>query len=333
MSGFIGGNCAVDSKPRHELVRVLVTLLVLATAAAPVFGEPSASGTARGSVPTLGRPWGPGQAGYGEVRPATIDNGGDPTGVVTNIDWRTWGGPRAIGFGRNDYVAPGVDVADGIQEVATVVAFAKGDCDGRLAYRAIEWFFPQYGEHFESRSYINICAGTYADGSNTIVSPVGQWGGSVLRVTSASIGAAKLGMTLVALENAVGYRFEMGGEGTGSLNDGLIIPVNEMLTSSNVAGLDDLSALMTKGHVTCLQAMRPVLGSVHQIVQTTRGFRLGESVAELKRAYGSALRSLGPGVDLYGGYLVKEQRGNLQFSTVDVQEDVLSVHVGNGAGC
>jgi len=113
------------------------------------------------AVPTLGRPWSPNQKGYGEVRPATIDNNGDPTGRVTNITWNSWGGTQAIGQGTSTYVAPGSSVAQGQQETATVTAFDEGTCGGRFMYRAVEWYFPQHGQHFSSTNYIDICSGKY----------------------------------------------------------------------------------------------------------------------------------------------------------------------------
>jgi len=43
--------------------------------------------TETGPPPVLGAVWGPYQKGYGEARPTEINNGGDPTGVVTNVAW------------------------------------------------------------------------------------------------------------------------------------------------------------------------------------------------------------------------------------------------------
>jgi len=110
---------------------------------------------------TLGQAWGPDQAGYGQVRPSIINNGGDPTGVVSEIEWQSWGGPQAIGQGTSDYVTANEPVAAGMPAPATVVAFDLGKCRGRLAYRAIEWYFPEHAETFDSRQYINTCTRTY----------------------------------------------------------------------------------------------------------------------------------------------------------------------------
>jgi hypothetical protein len=110
-------------------------------------------------VPLLGVEWGPNQKGYGQPRPTTIFNGGDPTGLVTHIHWLSWGAQTAVGEGTGWYT-PGT-VANGHKAAARVVAFSLGTCNGYRTYTAIEWYFPQYGESFNPRSYINICTGEY----------------------------------------------------------------------------------------------------------------------------------------------------------------------------
>ena len=115
------------------------------------------------SVPVLGQPMGDfvnGQ-GFGEARPATLFNGGDPTGLVTGITWSSWGGSTATGKGPSDYVGPGHYVATGTQETVTIVAFDLGTCDGKLMYQAVEWYFPQHGQSFNPSQYQDICTGRY----------------------------------------------------------------------------------------------------------------------------------------------------------------------------
>ncbi|WP_208601168.1 hypothetical protein [Rhodococcoides fascians] len=110
--------------------------------------------------PVLGRVWGPNQAGYGEVRPTQVYNGGSPSGSVGEISWQDWGGPEARGSGRALNVAVADSVASAPMADATVVAFDLGDCDGIQAYRSVLWFFPSNGETFESaraRSSIHPC--------------------------------------------------------------------------------------------------------------------------------------------------------------------------------
>ncbi len=79
-------------------------------------------------------------AGFGQVKPTRIFNGGDPTGLVTRVVWKSWGGARALATGESDYVAPTQSVATGTEEPVTVVAFDLGSCDGKLMYRAVEWY-------------------------------------------------------------------------------------------------------------------------------------------------------------------------------------------------
>ena len=119
------------------------------------------------AVPTLGQPAGVfahGQ-GFGQVKPAKIFNGGDPTGLVTQVDWRSWGEAQAIATGISDYVGPNQTVAEGRQEPVTVVAFKLGICDGRLMYQAVEWYFPQHKQAFDPARYEDVCTGTYVPAS------------------------------------------------------------------------------------------------------------------------------------------------------------------------
>jgi hypothetical protein len=129
-----------------------------AAAASPPPTRPPAA------LPTLGQPAGDfahGSSGFGQVKPSKIFNGGDPTGLVTNVTWSSWGGAQATGSGTSDYVGPNQSVAQGTEQTATVVAFNLGTCDGKLMYQAVEWYFPQHGQAFNPNQYENICTGTY----------------------------------------------------------------------------------------------------------------------------------------------------------------------------
>jgi hypothetical protein len=146
------------------------------TSPAGATSTPTASARPAASTPPPAAPAGPptlGQAagvlahgrGFGQVRPPEIFNGGDPTGLVTKITWQSWGGATATGTGTSTYVGPGQSVAAGTQQRATVVAFQLGTCQGKLMYRAVEWFFPQHGQSFTTTRYENICTGTFAGAS------------------------------------------------------------------------------------------------------------------------------------------------------------------------
>jgi len=125
---------------------------------------PTPSPAAPAAAATLGQPAGVfahGSSGFGQVKPAKIFNGGDPTGLVTNVVWSSWGGAQATATGTSDYVGPNQSVAQGTEQTATVVAFNLGTCDGKLMYQAVEWYFPQHGQAFNPNQYENICTGTY----------------------------------------------------------------------------------------------------------------------------------------------------------------------------
>ena len=135
-------------------------------AAAPASTRQAAGTVAkRTALPTLGRVWGPGgQEGYGKVRPSTVYNGGDETGLVKHITWSSWGGKTATGTGESVYVAPGQFTYQGTVQRVTIVAFDLGTCGGHPAYRAVEWYFPQHGMKFMPHNYINDCTGQYVGG-------------------------------------------------------------------------------------------------------------------------------------------------------------------------
>jgi len=118
--------------------------------------------------PVLAGPWAPSQEGYGHTKPSTVSSGGDPTGIVRHVHWTSWGGTQAVGSGISDYVGPHQTVAGGKEEKARIVAFEPGMCHGRSAYNAIEWYFPQHGQHFSAGTYINACTGTYYQGGKPI---------------------------------------------------------------------------------------------------------------------------------------------------------------------
>ncbi len=111
--------------------------------------------------PTLGVVWAPSQKGWGQVAPTTIFNGGDPLGLLEHIRWRGWGSARAIGIGMGWRPPDNGDVSESEHLRAKVVAWNLGMCRGRLAYRAVTWFFPSYGEKFDGRPHDNMCTGEY----------------------------------------------------------------------------------------------------------------------------------------------------------------------------
>ena len=260
--------------------------------------------------PTLGQVWDSGQQGYGEVAPSTIFNGGDPMGLVGNVVWQSWGGAQAIGHGTSDYVAPGVIVADGTLETATVVAFDLGSCNGKQEYQAIEWYYPQHGESFDTNNYINICTGNYVGPENNPSSTTtptatasnnGLWTDSALTITPNSLGAVQIGMSLSQAQQSAGVNFDGAG-------DGFSYP------TTLPAGYPHL--YVGGQTVDCVGA-----GSIDptptQTVSTPEGFVLGGSVQSLLSIYGSrAAYEPAPtsgGMTDNAGYVVAENSGDLVF--------------------
>jgi hypothetical protein len=52
---------------------------------------------------------------------------------------------------------PGDEVADSAKESATVDAFNLGMYRGRLVYRDVSWYFPQFGQSQSSPSSVSTC--------------------------------------------------------------------------------------------------------------------------------------------------------------------------------
>lgn len=128
------------------------------TAAAKAAAATSAAAPAG---PILAGPWASHQEGYGHVEPQNVFNGGDPTGLIKHIEWLAWGGPRAVGVGSGYYVAANQIVAAGHREAAVIVAFTLGRCHGRPAYNAVQWYFPEHGEHFNPHAAgYKLCTGS-----------------------------------------------------------------------------------------------------------------------------------------------------------------------------
>ena len=151
------------------------------TASHPAAG-PATTATTTATVPTLGQPAGifAHGEGFGQVKPSKIFNGGDPTGLVTHVAWKSWGGARAVATGISDYVGPNQSVAGGTEEAATVVAFNLGTCDGKLMYQAVEWYFPQHKQAFDPSRYEDICTGTYVSRSQEAARHQGPTSGPLL---------------------------------------------------------------------------------------------------------------------------------------------------------
>jgi hypothetical protein len=81
----------------------------------------------------------PGTRGWGTVRPRTVFNGGDPSGLVSDIHWLDWGGPRVRGWGETSIFRPSGGYYPRLVK-AELRPFSLGRCSrlGPLAYRRLE---------------------------------------------------------------------------------------------------------------------------------------------------------------------------------------------------
>ncbi|HEY0279080.1 MAG TPA: hypothetical protein VGC32_12505 [Solirubrobacterales bacterium] len=123
---------------RIVLIFTLLGACVLGASAA------NAEGPSAVEVPILGskafaQPFG---AGFGHAEPSVIFNGGDPSGEVSQIHWRSWGGPTAIGFGRNPIFRPKGGYYRALARVE-LRATNLGECNDHAAYTRLEIRVPR----------------------------------------------------------------------------------------------------------------------------------------------------------------------------------------------
>lgn len=72
-------------------------------------------------------------AGWGEELPQVIYNGGDPSGLISEVHWSSWGGAVARGHGRNSIFKPHGGYYRH-QVMTQLKAKRIGRCEGRRAY-------------------------------------------------------------------------------------------------------------------------------------------------------------------------------------------------------
>jgi hypothetical protein len=77
--------------------------------------------------------------GWGAARPTRIYNGGDCLGTVTNIRWKNWGSPTAVGVGQTCDLAPATSNVGWYAVRIQLRATDLGRCDpsGPVAYREL----------------------------------------------------------------------------------------------------------------------------------------------------------------------------------------------------
>jgi hypothetical protein len=125
------------TRKTSSLAAALVVLISILIAVA----GPAGGATQR---PVLGgKAYAPHGSGFGTARPREIFNGGDPSGLVTSIRWRSWGGKSAFGSGRGSIFRPEGGYYP--QQVTIKLwAHGLGHCPGstRRAYRRLSFRSP-----------------------------------------------------------------------------------------------------------------------------------------------------------------------------------------------
>lgn len=116
-----------------------IALILASISALAIPAAANAEAQPMGPAPVLGskqfsEPYG---AGFGHPEPEVIFNGGDPSGEVSEIHWRSWGGPIAIGYGRNPIFRPGGGYYRKLGRVE-LRANQLGKCAGKTAYTRLE---------------------------------------------------------------------------------------------------------------------------------------------------------------------------------------------------
>jgi hypothetical protein len=137
---------------------VLVAFVVTATATGCSRSGMRAQSPVVRRSPTLGVVWAPFQRGYGHVKPSTVDNGGDPTGLVEHVRWIGWGTSHAVGTGTGWVPPDDGPYNDFRHTTVKVVVSNLGLCRRRFAYRTLQWIFPT-SRKFRRGGRWNICTG------------------------------------------------------------------------------------------------------------------------------------------------------------------------------
>jgi len=143
-------------------MRVVTTVAVSVVGLAIAGGQTASGGPAE---PVLGSATfaGPNGEGWGTTRPAKVYNGGDPSGLVKEIHWVSWGGKTATGFGLNFIFKP----HGGYYSQPVIIelrASGLGRCSaggpsayGRLSVRAPERPEGQLGPWFSWSGAKTLC--------------------------------------------------------------------------------------------------------------------------------------------------------------------------------
>ena len=122
----------------------------VAVAALAVVFAGAPAGEAAAPVPVLGAAF-VDSVGYGHAHPSTLSSG--PTAatfLVRHIRWRHWGAQQATGTGIGLLVPPGKPISAGRAATKKLVAYDLGTCNGRRAYRRLDWWYPGHSKRSPS---------------------------------------------------------------------------------------------------------------------------------------------------------------------------------------
>jgi hypothetical protein len=145
-----------------SIARVLACSCILAAtlgvAAAPAGAVVLGSA---GYIPVSG-------GGWGTTEPATLSNGGAPSGVLTGISWKNWGAPTATGSGMASIYKPSYNYYPRVRVPLRVTEI--GTCPGETeaAYLRLEVRLPQWpgsplGPWFKWSGSLNLCGYSVKD--------------------------------------------------------------------------------------------------------------------------------------------------------------------------
>jgi hypothetical protein len=150
----------------------------------------------------------------------------------------------------------------------------------------------------------------------------GTWRSPVLVITPQSLGAVRVGMTTAQAQTAAGVTLDDVGDG---FNHAVHLPTGSADLWAGEGGTTQANTV-----VYCVAAYG--LDS-KQVVETPEGFKVGESVQQLKAIYGSRavwVPDPGPfGMTPQAGFEVAEDGGHLVFWQDDSGEYITGIAGGN----
>lgn len=144
-------------------IRILSSLVLVTCALVAAF----AASAGAAANPVLGAksfaaPYG---KGFGTAEPSEIFNGGDPSGLVTHVQWDGWGNPTAIGHGLNAIFKPRGGYYRKLAHIE-LRATKLGKCGKQRAYTKLEVRVPKkpggkLGKWFSWSGAKTICKSPY----------------------------------------------------------------------------------------------------------------------------------------------------------------------------